>query len=360
MTTHELAQHLATAAETFAFLGEITPRKLLDLVRCELGDEEILDDFRPYGGHFAMAAGPATILHVVSADTSHAGLQSLIRGLLLKSHNLCKVPFEGLPEIDEFHRALPPELASRVEIARELPADWLDRADAVVVFGNDETIEHFQQMARSHQRFVAHGHKISFGIVFDDPAWHSVAHAARDASLFDQQGCLLPHAFYIRETAAFTARGYAEKLAAAMDAFNRHTPRGKISESDAAAIENLRNSCELRAANDPDVQVWKSRRSTDWTVIFETDAMFRRSCLNRVIFVKPLPPNLAPAVAQVRPRLSTIAIWPPTLENARLIHELGATRICPIGKMQSPPFTWHQNGGQNLAPLVRWIDFENR
>jgi hypothetical protein len=65
------------------------------------------------------------------------------------------------------------------------------------------------------------------------------------------------------------------------------------------------------------------------------------------------------ALAAARPHLSAIAIWPATPGNARLAAGLGATRICEIGRMQEPRFTWHQDGAQNLAPLVHWIDFEH-
>jgi hypothetical protein len=106
------------------------------------------------------------------------------------------------------------------------------------------------------------------------------------------------------------------------------------------------------------VRVWKSEGSTDWTVICLRDPVFRASCLNRVVFVQPLPDDLAAALAHVHPWLSTIGVWPATEENCRAMSNLGASRICAIGSMQSPPFAWHQDGQQTLAPLVQWIDLE--
>lgn len=356
MTTGEIAHQLALAARQFPFLGAIDEETLLEVVRWELGHEEILDGFRKYAGNMAMAVGPGTILHVMSGNTPHAALQSLIRGLLLKSHNLCKISSVGLPEIEQFKNALPECLASRIEIESELPQDWLRRADAVIVFGNDQTVRHFVHAVREDQLLITHGHKISLGIVFDDPDFQSVTHAARDASLFDQQGCLSPHVFYVE---ASLAREYAEKLAGEMESFNTQAPRGTISRLEAIAIDDLRRSFEFRAANDGSVAVWKSRDSTDWTVIFDKNPRFASSCLNRVIYVKPLPSDIGAAVANARPHLSTIAIQPATLENAERVSGLGATRICPVGGMQSPPFTWHQDGGQSLAPLARWVDFES-
>jgi len=329
-------------------------------VKWELGDEEILDGFRNYAGHMAMARGPASILHVISGNTPHAGLQSLMRGLLLKSHNFCKIPSAGLPEIGQFRDALPAALQSRVEISRELPDHWIGRSDAVIVFGDDETVAHFRRLTtKSAQRFVAHGHKVSLGIIFDDSGLESVSHAARDVSLFDQQGCLSPHVFYVNETEGLEARQYAAALALEMEKFNQTMQRSRISAGESSGISSLRSEYEFRAANGEGVQVWKSGQGTDWTVIFESAPAFTASCLNRVIFVKPLPATIAETLARVRQHLSTIAIWPATLEHAKAISELGATRICRIGRMQDPHFTWHQDGGQNLAPLVNWIDFEN-
>lgn len=359
MTTRDTAEHLAATARHFPeLLGGITARDLLDLVRAELGHEDALDDFQPYAGHRARAFGPRVILHIVSGNTPHAGLQSLLRGLLLKSHNLCKIPSGGLPEIARFRDALPEPLRSRIEISSDLPGDWMDRTDAVIVFGSDETVEQCRLMSRANQRFVGHGHRVSFGAVLDDPGCESAPFAARDASLFDQRGCLSPQAFYVRETGTLTALAYAEALAREMDAFNRHKPRGAITPAEAAAIENFRGSYEFLAANDPHVRVWKSEGSTAWTVICLHDAGFRASCLNRVVFVQPLPVDPAPALAQVRPWLGTIGVWPATEENCRAMSHLGATRVCAIGRMQSPPLAWHHDGWQTLAPLVRWVDIE--
>ncbi|MGB8356716.1 MAG: acyl-CoA reductase [Chthoniobacteraceae bacterium] len=360
MKTLEIAKALALAAKQFPLLGEIKEQDLLDLIKWELGHEEILDGFQNYTSHMAMALGPASVLHIISGNTPHAGLQSLMRGLLLKSHNLCKIPSAGLPEIGQFRDALPAALQSRIEISHELPDHWLAQSDAVIVFGDDETVEHFHKLAtRPGQRFIAHGHKVSLGIVFADSRLESVPHAARDVSLFDQQGCLSPHVFYVKETEGVEARQYAAALALEMENFNKTTTRSKISTSESSSISSLRNEYEFRAANSEGVQVWKSAQGTDWTVIFNSNPNFTASCLNRVIFVKPLPATFSELLEQVRLHLSTISIWPATLENAEIAGKLGATRICRIGRMQNPRFTWHQDGSQNLAPLVEWIDFEN-
>jgi hypothetical protein len=356
--TASRAKALAAAIAKFPILGEITAADLIELVRLELGHEEILDGFRPYGGHLARVIPPPNILHIVSSNTPHAALQSLTRGLLLGSRNRVKLPSGGLPEAAAFHAALSPELAALVEFSETLPDLWLREADAVIVFGSDETISHFRSRVSAAIPFQAHGHRVSLGIAFDDPDCASVDAAARDASLYDQRGCLSPHDIFVRESSPGFARTYAARLAEAMARFNEHTPRGPLSIGEAAEIASLRASYVFRAANDVRVQIWQSEASTDWTVIYEDDPWFATSPLSRVIFVKPLAGDIAASLEPVRPWLGAIGIWPETVENAELVAGLGASRICPIGGMQFPPITWHAEGISNLASLVRWVDFE--
>lgn len=360
MTATESITHLARAIRHFPSLGPIDEAGLLAVVRAELGDERILDDFRPYPGGLAKAIGPRRMLHVISGNTPHAGLQSVIRGLLLGAHNLCKIPSAGLPEIAAFRGHLPPELAERIEISETLPPGWLESADAIVVFGDDLTIDQFRRQIRPRQRFAGHGYRISFGIIFDDPRCESAAAAARDASLFDQQGCLSPHVFYIREPAgcAGVAREYAAALAVEMERFNQTERRSPLGPAESSSIARLRGDYRFAAANGDSTAIWESTGSTDWTVVFEAEPHFTVSCLNRVVFVKPLPANLHAATASVRKHFSAVGIWPWTEARAREATNTGASRVCQIGEMQLPGIAWHQDGAQTLAPFVEWIDLE--
>ena len=196
----------------------------------------------------------------------------------------------------------------------------------MVVFGSDETVEFFRKRVRADQRFLAHAHRISFGVVFDDPDFQSVAGAARSVSLYDQQGCLSPHLFYVDP-----------KIAVA-----------------------LRKEFAFRAAvnhSEPPAS-WGSDGSTAWTVLYDPEPQFTASCLNRVVYVKPLPEDLPAAVRRVYKHLSTIGIYPATPANAEKVVLTGASRICPIGQMQFPPITWHHDAQPVLLPLVHWVDFE--
>lgn len=354
MTTAERAEALAHAAAAFPLLGRVTADDLRETVRLELGHGEILDGFRPYGSHFSRAFARTPLLHIVSGNTPHAALQSLTRGVLLGARNLVKIPSSGLPEVDTFIQHLPGPLRDSIEVRRDLPPEWLTRAAAWIVFGSDETIAHFRRQAPGGKIFEAHPHRVSLGVIFDDPGHTSAGEAARDVSLFAQKGCLSPHDFYVRGD----ARAYAARLAEAMAQEEIRNPRGPLTPHEAAEIHNVRANYRFRAASDPRVHLWESENSTAWTVIYEEDPWFAPSCLNRVVFVKPLPDDLAPALGPARDWVAAVGIWPPTPDHAKIALSLSPSRICPVGKMQAPPLSWHQEGRQVLAPLTRWVDFE--
>jgi hypothetical protein len=98
-------------------------------------------------------------------------------------------------------------------------------------------------------------------------------------------------------------------------------------------------------------------------VVFEADARFQVSCLNRFIYVKPVK-DLTQALQQaevVRGKVSTVGLAAPEVKAGQLATQLarwGVTRVCPLGRMQSPPLTWRHDGRPALGDLVTWTDVE--
>jgi hypothetical protein len=354
VNTLKRAEALARVAENFPLLGKVAADDLLDVVRLELGHAEILDGFRPYADHFSRAIPNDPILHILSGNTPHAGLQSLIRGLLVGAMNYVKLPASGLREVEEFAEMLPSSLKSRLRLGTELRDDWLREARTWIVFGSDKTIAKFRSRASPDVVFEPHPHRISLEIVFDDSRSDSPQLAAVDIARFNQKGCLSPHDVYV----AGDARNYAIRLAGEMARYEREDPRGPITSPEAAEIADMRANYRFRSANDPRVGIWESDNSTAWTVIYEEDPWFAASCLNRLVFVKPLPGDLAAALGPALPWVAAVGIWPATPENAERAAVLHPSRVCPMGRLQNPPFTWHQEGRQTLAALARWVDFE--
>ncbi|MBM3846718.1 MAG: acyl-CoA reductase, partial [Verrucomicrobia bacterium] len=63
----------------------------------------------------------------------------------------------------------------------------------------------------------------------------------------------------------------------------------------------------------------------------------------------------------VRDKVSTVALAAPADEASGLAQRIarwGATRICAVGRMQSPPLGWRHDGRPALGDLVTWTDWE--
>lgn len=354
MTTAERAEALASAAAGFPELGPPPARDLMNLVRLELGHERALEEFFDHGGHRTMAVAPGRILHIVSGNTPHAAFQSMLRGLLLGAMNWVKFPSAGIERLENFGRRLPDSLRERLVIERTLPEAWLAGAEAWVVFGNDATVAHFRALCPPGRTFQAHGSRVGIGVVFHDPDFDSVRPAARDVALFDQLGCLSIQNIFVAGDVA----QYGRRLAEALDEWVRQEPPGAIpleARESLAAARDLALFDEARGAG---TKVFASDASLDWTVVCENDALFRYSPGYRFVYVKPMPADWTVALGGVRGHLGAVGIHPCEERHAVRLTGLGPSRICALGKMQDPPFTWHAEGRPNLGDLVRWVDFE--
>ena len=356
MTTQERIQHLVETGQAPDFLGDFTHEDLTTWIVAELGHSDALDNFTDHGSLLSKAVAPANILHIVSGNTPHAAVQSLFRGLLLGSQNQVKIPSAGLPELLIWIAQLSKDLQNLIKVKSTLHEDDWKLADAVIAIGSDQTIAAIQKKITSQQIFIPHGHKISIGIVSSD--WTKAATlAAKDASLYNQRGCLSPHAIYVKKEKPGDAMRFAENLAQAMDNFAQISPPEPLNLSEAGAVRNLRETTRFTAANSDDCALWESSNSLHWTVIYESATQLKLSCLNRCIYVKPLPNNLNEATlgSEIQ-HLSTIAIHPFNLAYAESLTTLPAHRICPLGQSQQPSLLWHHDGFAPLASLIRWKD----
>ena len=156
---------------------------------------------------------------------------------------------------------------------------------------------------------------------------------------------------------------FAELLARELDRREAIEPRGDLPSQAAAAISSRRAIYEMRAANSPETQLWCSKNSTAWTVVYEADPRFQLSCLNRFIYVKPAK-DLTQALQSadsVKGKVSTVGIAVPeedAQQSATELAEWGVPRVCPLGQMQTPPLPWRHDGRPTLADLVSWTDWE--
>jgi len=353
---------------------------LLSLLRSEFRDPGVLDGFRPHPsgevGQRTRAFGPELAFHIFAGNVPGVAVTSIVRSLLVKAATFGKtasgeplLPVLFAQTLAEVDRQLGECLGVTYWPggSAALEAAAFEAADTIVVYGGAGVAEDVRRRAPAGRRVVVHGPRFSLGLigraalaagVVDETA----AQAARAVAVFDQQGCVSPHVYYVEQGGETTPARFAERLAAHLARLETELPRGAISPAEAGAIQAARADAEARAIAGADVRI-HAPRGTGFTVIYDADPAFAPSPLNRTIRVKPVA-DLADAAELVRPvarLIQTVAVAGAGGQLDGLAERLGragASRITSLARMPWPPTTAHHDGQEPLRELVRWTDIE--
>ncbi len=363
--------HPATLREGLARgLAAWSGDALWALVRDELGGPQALDA----GGPRMVSGFPVSAV-LLAGSIPMPSLLSLLAPLVLRSPVLAKsasrdpvtpaLVARSLSEADaELGRCaavldFPGRDAARVEA--------LLQADCVVANGSDATLAEIARRVRPPRRLVAYGHRVSVaalcgeatrGVALEDAA----ARTALDVALWDQLGCLSPIALFVVGGDASAPDRVAEALADALADAEDRWPRGELDTAAAAAVDRERSEAELRAAAGRAVALYAGA-DMRWTVVREGDTRLRPAPLHRFLRVLPVRDlgELCAALGPLAPHLAGVALGgfgERSAALARKLADLGASRICPLGTLQSPPLGWRRDGRGVLLPLARLAESE--
>ena len=367
------------------FFRQLTAENLEALLEQELGDainvtgEAASPRHSPHvTRHFWR--GPEFLVHIAAGNVPNPALMSIVLGLLTRSAQFVKCASGAtmLPRL--FAHSLydaDPKLGACLEIAEwrggnaDLETVLFAEADCVTATGSDEALAAIRARLPAKTRFLGYGHRVSFGFVADavlhgSSARQIISNAAHDVVAWNQLGCLSPHVIYVQFGGKVSPEQFAEMLADELERREQTEPRGELAAEHAAVIASRRAFYEVRAAARSEVLdtlMWHSKNSTAWTVIYEADARFQLSCLNRFVYVKGVKDlqEMLQNAESVRDMVSTVGIAAPERKAHELAEQLarwGATRVCPLGRMQNPPLAWRHDGRPVLGDLVTWTDFE--
>lgn len=343
----------------------------------DLGGMEVLDRFvgeTPASQRYAV--GPELCFHVFSGNVPGVAVMSLIRSLLVRSASLAKTA-AGEPSLPVlFARALAeaePVLGRCLAIgywkggARELEVEAMETADTVIAYGSDRSIGAIRAQLPGATRLIEYGTRFSVGLVLREALEIGLAaQSARDAALavatFDQQGCVSPHALLVERGGEIGTAEWAEMLGKGMAELQRELPRGRITDDEAAAIQQFRARAQFSSLGGAESEIHQSA-GTEWTVLHEPVEAVEASCLNRTVRVIPIDDanDALHLLTPVGGVLQSIGFAGPRERIERIapaLARIGASRIVPLGRLPWPPPRWHHDGGQPFADLIRWCDLE--
>ena len=232
-----------------------------------------------------------------------------------------------------------------------------EQADAVSVYGGDNTLNLIRARLSATVSFIPHGHGLGVALIgkaalgSETQAREVALGLALDLAAYDQRGCLSPHMAWAVRGAAVSPLAFAKLLYEALAALKTRLPRGTLPMSSASAQLTWRAQAAMRGS---------LLEGDGFAVAHDVDGSLRVSPGYRNLLVLELDHerDLAAKLAPLSTHLKCLGIAGVADVNA-LIASLparSAPRVCPIGQMQTPPLDALADGLPAWDGLVRFID----
>lgn len=347
-----------------------TTDSLHRLLRSEFPDPAALDRFVDGAGREVRAAAPGVTLHIGAGSVPGVTVTSIIRALLVKSPVLAK-PGAGDVALTarfarELHRA-DDRLRGAVAVQYWPGGDpgweaWerevLTRADQVVVYGGDDTIESIRARTPAATRLIEHPNRLGVAIVDPGGAADADHQAARAAALFDQKGCVSTHLVLFLGNHGDAAR-WCGRLAASLEGLAHTLPPAAASEGELSTRHQLRGRLAVQRAVSGDIRCWAGNAGA-WTVALAPPELFE-PVGGRTAWVVPVSDLagcqqvLAP-LARVLQTVGVAGLGARRHAFAEALAAMGATRIVPLDQIPFPDSDWLHDGSRPLGELVRWAE----
>ncbi len=361
-----------------AIFSELTPSKLEKLLKTELRNPHMLDDFSldPIAKTWSRAHGPESILHIFASNAPQPAILSFVLGMLLKSRNLGKVSSRDGGFLDIYLQSLK-TVDHSLWLMNQLidsnnknaVAFFAKKVDLLVAYGIDESLEQIRKIIPATTPFFAYGHRISVAIFLKESLKKKNVQAlarsvGKDIWMVDQRGCLSPGTIYAEKGGEVSPAEFAAHLALELEKLvqrEKFLPRRDISAN--LAAYNLWNQFAIKKIKAERSLFWESSPRGLWAVAYEDDLKPYLASSSQIIVVKGYRKinEVFTALKPIQKYLQCAALECEAKDRKKIaqkLSEMNVNRICRAGKMQTPPITWHHDGKPNLASWIRWTDLE--
>lgn len=307
---------------------------------------------------------PDLALHVLAGNVPGAGVFGIVAALLAGVPSLVKPaarePF--LPTlIIESIRSLAPELRRAVAVATwrggtdDLDGAALAAADVVLAYGRAATLDRIA--AQAPRRLLRFGPRISVALVARGAAHRATAAAlARQVALYDQQGCLSPQIACVEEESPMATRRFAALVAEELARLELGLPGAPRDLAESAAVWRHVERQRWRAQEGAAVETFGGENGRA-SVVCDRTADWPMSPLWRHLVMLPVPAlaTAATLLARLAGSVEAVGYAGPAsglADAAAVAATCGAHRLCPLERMQAPPFAWRQSGHPRLASFT--------
>ncbi|MBC5810067.1 MAG: hypothetical protein GIW95_04310 [Candidatus Eremiobacteraeota bacterium] len=348
--------------------GSVTQAALEVTIASELGSLETLDGFAHTPGRPRAWAQPLGRVCVISSRTTvGVAILPAIFALCAKNSVLVKDREDRL--VSAFFKTLAEELdyfesAARAEIwSGERGGQNLAAFDGVAAFGRDDTLIAIRAGLHANARFVGYGGRASAGyIAREDCTALSLKNllpgAARDAVLYESEGCLSLHVLFVEDGGETAPHDVAGELGKALGFASVEFPPGRRDAAVSAAVGNARNLAAFRAAAGNGAVFWDE--ACTYALLFDPPRNEAPAFLPRLLALLPVcGPGDAAAYLQTHALpLEGFALSSPRADIVAMATDTGAARVVRFGDLQHPPIAGRHGGRPRIAEFVRWVQAE--
>ncbi len=348
-------------------------------VASELGSVAALD--RPEPDPFGIprrAFGPEWILQIYAGNVPGLPVWPFYSGLAMKSAVLAKTASQEpvlAPLLARTIAMEDPALGACIAVVwwkggtEELDRAAISRAPAVLAFGGENATTSVARESHPDATLVLHGPKVSVGYISGASLTRSAlggvaSRAAYDVALYDQQGCLSPHAFFVERGGEVGPAAFASALGGALEGLREELPRGETSAERAASVQLYRAQAQFEeAVGSRGTQILASREGTDWTLVYQDGAGFTPTPAYRTVRIHAVDgiDEVVEALGPVAHSIEAVGLEARGKEKAdlaRAFAAIGVPRIAAVGSLQRPALSGTHGGVHRLAPFLRWSTVE--
>ncbi|MBM4387501.1 MAG: hypothetical protein FJ088_07150, partial [Deltaproteobacteria bacterium] len=199
----------------------------------------------------------------------------------------------------------------------------VDTCDTIVVYGDDSTIEKVRLISTG-KNFLPNGNMASFGFIDSEALSRerideTATLAAYDVAMYDQQGCLSPHAYFV-EADYKTASAFAKKLFEKLESLENRVPIGRIPADRQFLLRKFIEDWRLKSLMDKRIRMFQRKDSVTNSVILDPSPETYLSPNFRVVLVKPVVsvPEMLRSLLPFQKRIKGLSTTssPARLENA--------------------------------------------
>jgi hypothetical protein len=348
-------------------------------VASELGSAAVLDAPATYRkGVPRRATGPSWMLQIYAGNVPGLPVWPLYSALAMKTALLAKTSSQEpvlAPLLARTIAEEDPELGACMAVVWwKGGTDELDRtairdAPAVLAFGGGFATERIAGEAHPGARVVIHGPKVSVAYVAAASLTRSglgalAARAAHDVALYDQQGCLSPHAIYVERGGEVGPAAFASALGSALEELRVGLPRRDLEPEQAARVQLYRAQAHFEEAQEKrGTRVLASNEGTDWTLIYEDGARFEPTPTHRTVRLHAVSgaEEVVEALTPSSRYIEAVGLEAKGREKSRLaaaFAAMGVPRVAALGSLQCPEISGTHGGVHRLLPFLRWTTVE--